>query len=73
MGFYKVLRLEESEKVVQALGYANWNDFLIKNGYVNKEGKPEMGLWTRSEYIKYGKQMREERELFNEYGNSHTK
>ena len=48
LGYYSLLGMNESEKVVQALGYENWNDFLIKNNYVNENGKPDIYKWKRA-------------------------
>lgn len=48
--------MDESEKVVQALGYESWNDFLIKNNYVNKNGKPDFNKWKRTMQENIGKE-----------------
>lgn len=56
LGYYELLGMDESEKVVQALGYASWDDFLLKNNYVKASGEPDFGTWKRTEQEKIGKE-----------------
>ncbi len=55
IGYYRLLGYEECEKVVQALGYEGWDDFLTKKNCFDKEGKPSIEEWERQteEYIYY--------------------
>ncbi|MBR6690863.1 MAG: hypothetical protein IKL65_05980 [Bacilli bacterium] len=59
--YYNLLGKQECEKVVQALGYKNWNDFLTRNNHLNELGNPEFKEWTNSEYREITKIMREEK------------
>ena len=56
LGYYALLGMNESEKVVQALGYEGWDDFLIKNNYVNEQGKPDFSKWKRTMQENIGKE-----------------
>ena len=46
-GFYQLLGQEESEKLVQLLGYADWADYLTKHNYVGTDGRPSFDQWRR--------------------------
>ena len=59
IGYYNVLGEEESEKVVQALGYDGWDDYLTKNNYL-RDGKPSFIEWERQLHIAYHKLMSEQ-------------
>lgn len=45
IGYYYALGEKECEKVVQALGYNDWNDFLIKNHCYDENGNPSIEAW----------------------------
>lgn len=51
IGFYEMVNKDEveTEKVIQALGYKNWDDYLISNNYIDKEGKPNKYVWLNDE------------------------
>ena len=55
IGYYEFLGYEECEKVVQALGYEGWDDFLTKKNCFDKEGNPSIEEWERQteEYLYY--------------------
>lgn len=36
---------EEAEKVIKSLGYDDWNDYLIKQNYIDKNNDPDFHLW----------------------------
>lgn len=55
IGYYHKLGEEESEKVVQALGYDGWDDYLIKHNYL-RDGKPSIPEWRRQLEIAYHKE-----------------
>lgn len=44
-GFYCYFGREETEKVVQALGYTGWDNFLSMNGYYDESGNPSIEVW----------------------------
>ena len=46
-GFYQLLGREESEKLVQLLGYADWSDYLTKHNYIGTDGRPSFDQWRR--------------------------
>lgn len=48
IGYYELLGKNESEKVVKALGYASWDDYLIKNNYVDDYGNPDLYGWRET-------------------------
>ena len=52
IGYYNILGVKESEKVVQALGYKDWNDYLISNGYI-KDGQPSFDEWEYQLHVAY--------------------
>ena len=56
IGYYKLLGEKETEKILQALGYEGWNDFLTKQECFDKDGKPSRYVWERKTYVEYGKQ-----------------
>lgn len=51
IGYYKVLGQEESNKILNLLGYSGWNDYLIKHGFVDKNGQPDIKIWEENVYI----------------------
>lgn len=65
IGFYYLTSMSdiETEKVIQALGYEDWNDFLIKNNYVDQENKPNKAVWRNDE----------KQRIYNVYTNSYIK
>ena len=50
--YYITYGKDASEKVVQALGYQEWDDFLQKNEHVNEKGEPDIAEWVYEEYQK---------------------
>lgn len=58
--FYVDTTLDNVQTVCQALGYENLDDFMIKNEYVNKEGKPDVNVWHRKNKENINKLMKEE-------------
>lgn len=53
-GMLAYLGAEESEKVVQALGYTGWNNYLSMNGYFDESGNPSITVFrnmTESELV----------------------
>ena len=52
IGFYFLSSRDklETEKFIKAVGYDNWDDFLIKNNYVDENNKPSYGVWLNEEY-----------------------
>lgn len=57
IGYYKLLREEESGKVVQALGYNNWDSYLIKENCLDEKGKSDINKWFYNTYVELGKKM----------------
>jgi len=56
LGYYGILGKEESEKIVQLLGYDGWDDFLTQKQCFDTDGNPSMAAWQRSEYIRLGRE-----------------
>lgn len=53
-GMLAYLGKEESEKVVQALGYTGWDNYLSMNGYFDESGNPSITVFrnmTESELV----------------------
>ena len=50
--YYSTYGKDASEKVVQALGYEEWDEFLQKKGYINQKGEPDISEWVYEEYQK---------------------
>lgn len=48
-GFTIYLGKMEAEKVVRALGYTDFNNYLSMNGYFDSEGHPSMTVWVNYE------------------------
>lgn len=71
-GFYQLLGQEESEKLVQLLGYSDWNDYLIKHNYVDNNGNPSFDKWKR-QWIEDGEKRFVEGEKNHESKNSNNK
>lgn len=46
-GFYLLTTKETFNKVLNARGYEDLNEFLINNGYVNEQGQPDINLWEK--------------------------
>lgn len=44
-GYYLVLGGNETEKILQYMGYNSWGQFLNMNGYFDHSGAPSMGVW----------------------------
>jgi|GEM_PF-3839973 len=66
IGFYLLVQYDEieTEKFIVALGYENWDDFLIKNNHIDREGEPSMGIWLNDEYQRlYDEYVEYEKEL----------
>lgn len=45
--FYTETTLETLTEVCQALGYDDIEDFLIRKGYVDKDGNPDVSVWYK--------------------------
>lgn len=73
LGLYRLLGKAECEKVVQALGYQNWDDYFIKNNCVDEKGEPQLSIWFERECIRLGRELREWRENKNDVENSITR
>lgn len=58
IGYYELLGEKESEKIVIALGYEGWNDYLIKHNYLVK-GEPSIELWKQSIIDEYQQDLSE--------------
>lgn len=57
IGYYSILKKNESEKIIIALGYEGWDDYLIQYGYVDEDGKPQIEMWEYSVYENMQKEM----------------
>ena len=44
-GFYHYCGYAETEKVLRELGYASWNNFLVREGYYDESGAPSLEVW----------------------------
>ena len=58
IGYYRMLHedKDETEKLVCALGYESWEDFLTQKGHLNDEGEPDIKVWRESEYVRLQKE-----------------
>lgn len=45
IGFYEFKGKEECNKIAQALGYDDLNDYLVKHDYVTADGRPSVSAW----------------------------
>ena len=45
--FYTSTTIETLTEACLALGYEDVKDFLLKNGYVNEDGNPDVGVWYK--------------------------
>lgn len=50
IGYYMLLGREESDKILQILGYEGWDDYLTQSGFVNVENEPDIKMWENSIY-----------------------
>lgn len=48
-GFYQYFGYSETEKVLGALGYNSWYNYLSKNGYYDNQGYPSVEVWENYE------------------------
>lgn len=48
IGFHAMLSNKEFEKVVKAMGYDSFDDFLIENDYLDQNGQPSWTVWIES-------------------------
>ena len=50
-GFYELVQRNEieTEKVIKALGYNDWKDFLIKENCIDRDGKASIAVWRNDE------------------------
>lgn len=48
--FFELQGPQEMDKIVSILGYDNLDDYLIKHGYIDDNGKPSYLIWE-TEYI----------------------
>jgi len=55
IAFYYYIGVNEFEKILMAHGYADWDDFLVKNGHVDEKGEPQIHLWIYSEKVRLGR------------------
>lgn len=51
IGYYELLGYDECEKIVQALGYNNWNDYLLQKNFIDKNGNPDIKKWENETKI----------------------
>ena len=58
IGYYRMLHEDkaETEKLVCALGYESWNDFLTQKGHLNSEGEADVRVWVESVYVQLQKE-----------------
>ena len=57
--YYDQLGEEECNKILVVLGYENLNDYLIKKGYVDGKGQPDVSLLRSDTYQRITKEMAE--------------
>ena len=52
ISFYYLTNFDEvdTEKIVRVLGYESWDDYLVQNNYVDKNGKSNLAVWRNDEY-----------------------
>lgn len=55
LAYYTLLGENECEKVVMALGYEGWDDYLTKNNYVDEKGNPDIYEWSYEAQEELGK------------------
>lgn len=55
--YYDKLGISETNKICMALGYENFDDFLIKNNYVDSEGKASVEKLREVSYINITQEM----------------
>lgn len=48
LGYYELLGKDETEKIIKALGYSDWDDYLIKNNYTDSSGNPDFDKWEQT-------------------------
>lgn len=48
--YYDKLGIDECNKILVVLGYDDFDDFLIKNNYVDEKGNPDEGKFRRETY-----------------------
>lgn len=61
-GMFKYLGTSESEKVVQALGYTGWDNYLSMNGYFNVDGEPSIIVYDNMMESKLVREYRDGKE-----------
>lgn len=49
-GFYLLLGEKESEKILPIYGYNTWDEYLMKNGFINDKGETDLKMWEESHY-----------------------
>lgn len=55
--YYTCMREEEFNKLLQALGYEDMTDFLIKNNYLDEKGNPSIAILRLSSYERMTKEV----------------
>ncbi len=59
-GVYNICILDNVNEVCKALGYADFNDFLVKNSYVNSKGEPSIDAWAEADLKQISEIMKNE-------------
>lgn len=63
--FYTQTTSDTLTAVCKSLGYDNLEDFLLDNGYVDKEGKANINVWYKHHKIEMSKIMKKAQEELN--------
>ena len=50
-GFLQYCGYDETEKVIQTLGYDSWHNYLARKGYMGADGRPSIKVWEN--YAEY--------------------
>lgn len=50
IGYYLVLGEKESNKIINVLGYENWNNYLTEKGFINENGEIDIKMWEEDIY-----------------------
>ncbi len=53
---------DDVNEMAKSLGYENIDDFMIKKGYVDEEGKPDHSYWAAANYVEIAKELSENNE-----------
>lgn len=49
-GYYRVIGSAETEKLLMANGFQDWNEFLLSQGCVNTRGEADISMWKQKMY-----------------------